>query len=139
MTYAAPQTASLSVTAETGQNAPADTGTSSALPDYLQPEGDSLASVLNHYAAPSHETAATPTDNTTVGSGESAAPEASPLPHTSGDTGDGGTPAVSAPTETASHDAQPQQYAEPYTPPLESSTETLQQHVSQELARNGGL
>lgn len=50
-TYAAPQTASLSVTAETGEAVPAGTGATSTLPDYLQPEGDSLASVLNHYAS----------------------------------------------------------------------------------------
>ena len=134
-TYAAPQTASLSVTAETGEAVPAGTGTTSTLPDYLQPEGDSLASVLNHYASSGsgqgHETAAT--DGTPPEDG--AAPDASPLPSSE----DGGAPTVSAPTETAVHDAQPQQYSEPYTPPMESSTETLQQNVSQELARNGGI
>ena len=134
-TYAAPQTASLSVTAETGEAVPPGTGTTSTLPDYLQPEGDSLASVLNHYASSGsgqgHETAAT--DGTPPEGG--AAPNASPLPSSE----DGGAPTVSAPTETAVHDAQPQQYSEPYTPPMESSTETLQQNVSQELARNGGI
>lgn len=134
-TYAAPQTASLSVTAETGEAVPPGTGTTSTLPDYLQPEGDSLASVLNHYASSGsgqgHETAAT--DGTPPEA--SAAPDASPLPSSE----DGGAPTVSAPTETAVHDAQPQQYSEPYTPPMESSTETLQQNVSQELARNGGI
>ena len=134
-TYAAPQTASLSVTAETGEAVPAGTGATSTLPDYLQPEGDSLASVLNHYASSGsgqgHETAAT--DGTPPEDG--AAPDASPLPSSE----DGGAPTVSAPTETAVHDAQPQQYSEPYTPPMESSTETLQQNVSQELARNGGI
>ena len=134
-TYAAPQTASLSVTAETGEAVPPGTGTTSTLPDYLQPEGDSLASVLNHYASSGsgqgHETAAT--DGTPPEGG--AAPDASPLPSSE----DGGAPTVSAPTETAVHDAQPQQYSEPYTPPMESSTETLQQNVSQELARNGGI
>ena len=134
-TYAAPQTASLSVTAETGEAVPAGTGATSSLPDYLQPEGDSLASVLNHYASSGsgqgHETAAT--DGTPPEDG--AAPDASPLPSSE----DGGAPTVSAPTETAVHDAQPQQYSEPYTPPMESSTETLQQNVSQELARNGGI
>ncbi|WP_462295610.1 VCBS domain-containing protein [Bilophila wadsworthia] len=134
-TYAAPQTASLSVTAETGEAVPPGTGATSTLPDYLQPEGDSLASVLNHYASSGsgqgHETAAT--DGTPPEDG--AAPDASPLPSSE----DGGAPTVSAPTETAVHDAQPQQYSEPYTPPMESSTETLQQNVSQELARNGGI
>ena len=134
-TYAAPQTASLSVTAETGEAVPPGTGTTSTLPDYLQPEGDSLASVLNHYASSGsgqgHETAAT--DGTHPEDG--AAPDASPLPSSE----DGGAPTVSAPIETAVHDAQPQQYSEPYTPPMESSTETLQQNVSQELARNGGI
>ena len=134
-TYAAPQTASLSVTAETGEAVPPGTGTTSTLPDYLQPEGDSLASVLNHYASSGsgqgHETAAT--DGTPPEGG--AAPNASPLPSSE----DGGAPTVSAPTETAVHDAQPQQYSEPYTPLMESSTETLQQNVSQELARNGGI
>ena len=134
-TYAAPQTASLSVTAETGEAVPPGTGATSTLPDYLQPEGDSLASVLNHYASSGsgqgHETAAT--DGTHPEDG--AAPDASPLPSSE----DGGAPTVSAPTETAVHDAQPQQYSEPYTPPMESSTETLQQNVSQELARNGGI
>ena len=134
-TYAAPQTASLSVTAETGEAVPPGTGATSTLPDYLQPEGDSLASVLNHYASSGsgqgHETAAT--DGTHPEDG--AAPDASPLPSSE----DGGAPTVSAPIETAVHDAQPQQYSEPYTPPMESSTETLQQNVSQELARNGGI
>ena len=134
-TYAAPQTASLSVTAETGEAVPPGTGATSTLPDYLQPEGDSLASVLNHYASSGsgqgHETAAT--DGTPPEGG--AAPDASPLPSSE----DGGAPTVSAPIETAVHDAQPQQYSEPYTPPMESSTETLQQNVSQELARNGGI
>ena len=134
-TYAAPQTASLAVTAETGEAVPAGTGTTSTLPGYLQPEGDSLASVLNHYASSGsgqgHETAAT--DGTPPEGG--AAPDASPLPSSE----DGGAPTVSAPIETAVHDAQPQQYSEPYTPPMESSTETLQQNVSQELARNGGI
>lgn len=114
---------------------PAGTGATSTLPDYLQPEGDSLASVLNHYASSGsgqgHETTAT--DGTHPEDG--AASDASPLPSSE----DGGAPTVSAPTETAVHDAQPQQYSEPYTPPMESSTETLQQNVSQELARNGGI
>ena len=132
-TYAAPQTASLSVTAETGEAVPPGTGATSTLPDYLQPEGDSLASVLNHSSGSGqgHETAAT--DGTHPEDG--AAPDASPLPSSE----DGGAPTVSAPIETAVHDAQPQQYSEPYTPPMESSTETLQQNVSQELARNGGI